>query len=152
MKTATFTMGVPAAGKTTIVESMYKDTTIIDPDKIKEGFVGYNPLESSVFHAESQKIAEKQFKLAILGEEDFVLDGTGTNAEKLIRRITEAKSCGFKINLIYVVVPLKISLERNRNRQRVVPVQIVVEKYQDIRYAFDAVAPHADSVLVINNE
>ena len=152
MKTATFTMGVPAAGKTTIVESMYKNITIIDPDKIKEGFVGYEAANPQGFHSESQKIAEMQFKMAILGEDDFVLDGTGTNAEKLIRRITEAKTQGFEINLIYVVVSLKVSLERNRNRQRVVPEQVVMEKYQDIRYAFDAVAPHADTVLVINNE
>ncbi len=151
-KTATFMMGVPAAGKSTIASKEFSDVKILDCDKIKETHPDYDPKNPSLVHAWSTGMLEKEFQKTLFEDESFVIDGTGANSDKMSRQITEAKSAGFKTRLVYVIVCLKTSLKRNSERIRVVPEEIVIAKYKDIRYSFDLVSPQVDEVEVIKNE
>ncbi len=151
-KTATFMMGVPAAGKSTVASKKFADVKILDCDKIKETHPDYDPKNPGAVHAWSASELEKQFQVALCFNDSFVIDGTGSNSDKMTRQITEAKMAGFKTRLVYVVVCLKTSLERNAQRERVVPREIVIAKYKDIRYSFDLVSPQVDKVEVIKNE
>ena len=152
MKTVVFLMGSPASGKSTVGRRMFPDAFIIDPDEYKKMIPGYDPKNPGVVHKESSKIAEHEFQMAIRDEHDTILvDGTGSNAEKMIRRMTEARIPGWEVVLLYVVCPLAVCLARNEARERTVDREMLIQKFLDIRYAFDAVAPHADIVKVINN-
>lgn len=152
MKKIVFTMGTPAAGKSTVSRAKFPSYNVIDSDEVKKTLDGYDPKNPHLVHLESKKIVAEMFSEALKTDENYVVDGTGANAEKLIRRMTEAKAHGFEVELLYVVVSLKTSLKRNSLRERIVPEEVVIEKYNDIRYSFEAVAPHADIVNVINNE
>lgn len=152
--TMTFTMGLPAAGKSTTVAARFAAThTVIDPDAVKEAHPDYDASNPQLLHAYSKQITEAAFLSALSGGEGlWVIDGTGTNAEKMVRKMNQAKAYGFKVELVYVKCTLVTSLKRNAARSRVVPEHVVREKALDISTSFEIVAPYADSVEVVNND
>ena len=150
---AIFTMGLPAAGKSTYVATVYPDSVVIDPDAIKEAHPEYDPKKPQELHAYSKEISEKRFAEALMNPvSSLVVDGTGTNAEKLVRRIEQARDAGYHITLAYVKCTLKTSLRRNAARPRVVPEHIIKEKARDVSTSFTLVSPYADEIVVIDTD
>ena len=150
-----FTMGLPGAGKSTVIRNndLAVGATVIDPDATKETHPDYDPKNPQALHIWSKRITDKQFADALAdGEGFFVIDGTGTNAEKMVRKIKAAQAAGFETELLYVQVSLKTSLFRNAKRERNVPEQVVREKSEDIATSFEIVARYADTITVINND
>jgi len=150
-----FTMGLPGAGKSTVIDRLGLLAThgVIDPDLIKTEQPDYDPKRPEVHHEWSSEEAERRFQAALAaGSESWIVDGTGTNAEKMIRRIREAQAAGFTTRLLYVRVRLATALSRNASRERVVPEAIVREKARDVATAFELVAASADAVQVVNND
>ncbi len=150
-KTATFMIGAPGAGKSRVAKEKFADRLILDCDTIKEQHPEYHPKNPGDVHEWSKVVLEEEFQAQIKKEESFVMDGTGANSDKMVRRMTEAKEEGFIIELFYVTVPLEVALERNAKRKRTVPKSVVIEKWKDIKYSFELVAPHASNITVINN-
>jgi len=154
-RTVVFTMGLPGAGKSTVANREMPNAAWIDPDEIKKSHPDYDPKNADAIHAWSQEETEKVWQNLLAGNTDddiTIMDGTGTNAEKMIRRIRQAQAAGFKAELFYVRVSLKTAIYRNANRERVVPEHIIRQKALDITTAFDICASEADAVQVINND
>ena len=151
-----FTMGLPAAGKSTTVAARYATThNVIDPDMIKESHPDYNPKAPEALHEWSSECAEQMFAAAIAaGAGCFVVDGTGTNAEKMARRIKQAREAGFFVRLLYVRCTIETSLRRNALRARTVPEFVIRERARDIATSFEIVAGYVgmDAVEVANND
>ena len=150
-----FTMGLPGAGKSTQMTrlGLTATHTIIDPDLIKLTLPGYDPKAPELVHAESALAAERQFKAALAqGTGLWIVDGTGTNSDKMVRRIREAQAMGFVCKVLYVRVTLETALARNAARTRTVPAGIVREKSLDITTSFEIVAGYADSLQIIDND
>ena len=150
-----FTMGLPGAGKSTVIKKnkIGEGATVIDPDAVKETHPDYDPKDPQALHVWSKKITDKQFADACFaGEGKFIIDGTGTNAEKMVGKMRQAQSAGFTCKLLYVQVSLATSLKRNAARERNVPEYVVREKSEDIATSFDIVARYADEVTVISND
>ena len=152
--TIVFSMGLPAAGKSTWISANLSEThTIIDPDAVKETHPDYDPKNPQALHAWSKEITDRMFLDALTaGSGLFVVDGTGTNSEKMIRRMKQARAAGFAVELVYVACSLETSLKRNAARARVVPPAILIEKAADISTSFEVVSPYADNVRVIEND
>lgn len=150
-----FTMGLPGAGKSTVIRKnkLAEGAQVIDPDAAKESHPDYDPKNPAALHEWSKKITDLAFAEALIaGEGFFVIDGTGTNAEKMVRKIKEAQGAGFEVELLYVQVSLRASLARNAARARNVPEAIVREKSQDIATSFEIVSRYADTIRVIVND
>lgn len=148
-----FFMGLPASGKSKFAKQYAATHVIIDPDAIKMTHPEYDPKDPNAIHEWSSMQEELQFSSALnSGVGQYVIDGTGTNAEKMVRRMTEAKARGFAVSLIYVTVSLQTSIARNAARVRVVPEYVIREKSMNIATSFQIVAPHADTVKVIDND
>lgn len=148
-----FLMGLPAAGKSTTAETIYADYTFIDCDRIKATHPDYDPKQAYLIHEWSSKMEEQMFLNALAeGTGNFVIDGTGTNAEKMVRRMNQAKAMGFVVTLVYVTCTLATSIRRAAKRTRQVPESMIREKALNIATSFQIVAPYADSVTVINND
>ncbi len=150
-----FTMGLPGAGKSTVLGQLGLLAThnVIDPDAHKARHPEYDPNAPELLHAWSSLEAEKEFQGACAaGEGLWIVDGTGTNSDKMVRRIRQAQAVGFTCRVVYVRVTLATALERNANRTRVVPENVVREKALDITTAFEIVAAVADSVTVVDND
>ena len=151
-KTATFMMGLPGAGKSTVARERYTDVQFLDPDEIKKEHPEYDPKNPNGTHAWSKLEEEKRFMVLVSGDSGFVLDGTGTNSDALVRRMKMADAFGFHVELCYVRVALQTAIERNANRVRVVPEDIIRAKALDISTAFEICAPYAQTVTIIDND
>ena len=152
-KLGIFLMGLPASGKTTLVNRRYGADprfVIIDPDEIAKGLPGYNVTQPQRTHESAKAIAESRFEGAIASGHEFVLDGTATNAEKLRKRMRHAREHGYWVHLLYVTVPLGVSLLRNSLRERVVPEQVIREKAEEVKGSFEKVRHEFDSIEIFD--
>lgn len=154
MKKALLTMGVPGAGKSYVLEHNYDLTnyTVIDPDAIKKEKADYSDDAPSVYHEWSKKEAEYRIATAIYKGDNIVIDGTGTNVEKMYKRINELQANGYMVEVLFVKVKLQTALKRNQERPRTVPEWIIYEKHESISTAFEIVAQVADVVTIILND
>lgn len=147
-----FTMGLPAAGKSTVSTSMFSSYKIIDCDSIKENHPNYDPSNPHILHAWSKVMVQGQFDAVLaLGRQNVIYDTTGTNAPRMSRQIMQAKRAGFKVSLLFVTCPLSVSIERNALRPRVVPQHIIEEKASTVSNVFNIIKHMVDSVQVVDN-
>ena len=152
-KEMVFAMGLPAAGKTTITRNLFTNThTFIDPDAIKETHPDYNPKEAFKVHDWSKIEEEKMWLNALTTDSDWVIDGTGVNAEKMVRRINQAKVMGFETKLVYVTCTLQTSIRRALKRVRQVPIDMIKEKALNISTSYEIVSKYVDSIVIIDND
>lgn len=171
---ALFTMGLPGSGKTTVARRLFDLEAMvkIDPDAFKESHPDYDPKNPQALHAWSNRKAEEQFAkvlyqtihllttqrrtttstLGLPTPADLFIDGTGTNAEKIVRRIQQAKAAGYRIQILYVQVTLETALERNAARERTVPESVLREKALDMATSFEIARAYADTVQVHDGE
>ena len=153
-KRMVFTMGLPGSGKSTVVNDRYAPHgyAIIDPDLFKATHPDYDPKDTSIVHDWSMDMAEEAFKNALTTDGLWVVDGTGVNAERMVRRINEAKAVGYDVSLVYVKVSVETALIRNAERPRSVPDALIISKARDIDTSFAIIEPHCDAVLTIKND
>ncbi len=150
-----FTMGLPGSGKSTTLGRMGLLAThqVIDPDAFKRSHPDYDPKAPELLHAWSSLEAEKAYQAATASTAGlWVVDGTGTNSDRMVRRIRQAQAMGFRCRLVYVRVSLATALSRNASRERSVPEQVIREKALDIATAFELVASVVDEVTVWDND
>jgi predicted kinase len=156
MKKAILTMGLGGAGKSTIIDRDYAEfkniATLIDPDRIKEEKEDYDPKQPEVYHVWSKEEAKKRMMTAMVNGENLIIDGTGTNVEKMAKWINELQVMGYTVELLYVQVSLQTALCRNSQRDRVVPEHIIREKADFISTAFEILSSRANIVTVKNND
>lgn len=151
---AVFMMGLPGSGKSHVKTRRYLQHAgfvDIDPDAIKMTHPNYDPERPFVVHEWSKDIADRLFRDTLNTGDPFVLDGTGTNADKIAHKMQEAREAGYRIFLAYVYTPIEVSLWRNRNRRRFVPESVIMEKGIDISKSFAYLRGLADKTKVVNN-
>jgi len=152
---AILTMGLPASGKSYTIKKHYSDfqenAVLIDPDEIKKTHPDYDPKNVQPIHSWSKKIAKQKMLRAIANEENMIIDGTGTNSEKMVKWIKDLQAQGYTTEIVYVKVSMKTSLKRNRQRERFVPEEIIREKAEFISTSFDILSSIADEITVIDN-
>ena len=147
-----FTMGLPAAGKSWMAAIEYPAHDAIDPDAIKESHPAYNPSNPAALHAWSQEVVTGLVADAMNTiDRNYLIDGTGINTEKMIARMTEAKTAGYSVTLMFVTCNLDTSIARNAARARVVPEHIIRDKAENVTAAFETLRLHADTVRGIEN-
>jgi len=151
MKHMIFTMGLPGAGKSRVSISRYPKAARIDPDEYKMAHPDYDPKNPGALHEWSLKMARKDFDLAVEAGGQYVVDGTGTNVDRLASKMRHAKLSGFKVTLLFVMAPLAVAIKRNASRERTVPEQVIRQKAATIYQAFEIAAQEADEVITINN-
>lgn len=148
----TFTMGLPAAGKSTVAKAMFSQAAFIDCDTVKESHPEYDPSNPAALHAWSKGVVKEQFAQALKsGVGHFVYDTTGTNADRMESEMAQARAAGFTVELVFITVPLTVSIERNLTRSRVVPLPVLMEKATIIQECFEHIKNHADTLTVKDN-
>jgi len=151
--TAVLTMGLPGAGKSTVIARMGFDSMLlIDPDKVKESHPNYDPKNPAALHVWSKQVTEAQIAEAIANGNDMVIDGTGTNVEKMVQRINSLQANGYTVKVVYVSVSVKTAIARNAARERTVPTEIILEKAEAIATAAEIVAHYADEMTIVAND
>ena len=151
MSKATIMIGGPGAGKSYIIGRDYADLDVLDSDAIKASHPDYDPKNPAALHEWSRQELVRAFFAKIATGEDFVLDGTGTSIERYASWMKDLSRAGYEITLVYVRTSLAVALERNRNRERVVPESIVREKHALVGTSFEVLSGYADEIRVVNN-
>lgn len=155
MAHAILTMGLPGSGKSTVVRDRYGDDhsyTLIDPDVVKAGHPDYDPKNPSALHAWSKAVTAAQLDDAIAAQRDVILDGTGTDPEKMVARIARMRDAGYEVTVLYVRVSLTTALARNAARVRTVPESVVRTKADMIQVSSEVVSSFADEFVIVDND
>lgn len=152
MKKLVIMAGLPGSGKSFVRSKTYDDLLVIDCDEIKKSIPGYDPKNPGAVHAQS-KILEQEAIYRALGDgESFVYDTTATNWAKVVKLIQDAKALNYKVELCYVKVSLSTALYRNSKRERVVPEDLIREKFSLLPIALDVLSGYVDSYIIVNND
>ena len=149
--TAVFMMGGPGAGKSYIRNREFPTLPVVDCDSFKEAHPDYDPKNPAALHEWSSVQCTKEFFRRLGGNDSFVYDGTGTNAEKMVDWMLKAQSAGFRVHLVYVTCPLHTALQRNANRERNVPEFVVREKHEVVDTSYMICKGFADETSIIDN-
>ena len=88
-------------------------------DKITKG-------DTSI-RGKAKELTKKQQDFYEAGRLGMIIDGTGDEVQKIKKKMEHAKSLGYDCYMVFVNTSLEVALERNRNRDRVLPDSLVTE-------------------------
>lgn len=137
--TAIFTAGAPGSGKTYTVHRLlgldqvemidldkaiknHPDFCVEQPKKVYEKVEAYEWADARVeelFQAALVRGANEPVRICI--------DGTGTNVARQQRRMSQARSAGFHVVMLYVMVAPEVCVRRNARRKRRVPKHVIMD-------------------------
>merc|ERR1719230_706571 len=139
-------IGLPGAGKSRVISHRYgsdpravEQLVVLDLDKEIVQHPEYDPKDPDRLYLskgrEAYKWADARVESKFLaGLSDprvrrLVVDGTGTNEERQVRRMRQAREAGFFVKALYVRVPVRTAIARAAMRKTgVTPERI--ELYQ----------------------
>lgn len=131
MTKLTIMSGVPGSGKSTLARQLAKetDTVIVSRDDLRFAFYGKyfgEPIDenfiTSVEHAAIRK--------ALLAGKNVISDNTHVRASYINDKIKVAWEVGAEYEVFRVDTPLAVSLVQNRNRDRVVPDNVILKMHK----------------------
>lgn len=147
------TAGLTGAGKTTVLKNLnLTDMQIANSDMFIESHPEYDPKKPELLHEWAKQENQKLIYRFMSNNEDFIIDGTGTNVERYAKYISDAKELGYTVELIYVQVKLETAIERNAKRSRTVPVSVIYKKAAIIEKTVAAIGAMCDEFRTINND
>ena len=83
--------------------------------------------------SKAKRIAQNRKSLFQEGRLGLVLDGTGDDYEKIQKRRDELESLGYDTYMIFVNTSLPVAIERNSQRSRSLPVDLVEESWKAVQ-------------------
>ena len=81
----------------------------------------------------AKKISKGTQKMYIEGRLGMVIDGTGKNYKKIEGQVKELRELGYDCYMVFVNTSKEIALERNNNRPRKLPVDMVTKMWQEVQ-------------------
>lgn len=145
MKEAILFIGLPGSGKTTYIETHFKNKgyMVVSADDLKDARPDLKP--TSEFEGEYREQLEKWHQWSVKGAEDMMvllsdlganvcMDSGGVNNSYSLRIIHMLKSQGYHVRLIHMDTPIEICLDRNEMRgEAKLPAEIILEKAKKIQ-------------------
>jgi len=163
---ALFIIGLPGAGKTSVKQRKLRempDAVDIEPDMIKRSHTKFRNNMGDETDDEVHRWSTRRSIDALEDvvesrkRPDFVFDSSGSNSSWLSMRIEAAKENGYRIELLWVDVPVEIALFRNRDRAALsrrgqwCPEQVILDKAKKMARSFETLRTWADSVQRLRN-
>ena len=81
----------------------------------------------------AKAITDKQKKFYEAGRLGMIIDGTGHRYDKISKLKKHAESLGYDCYMVFVNTSLKVAQERNQNRDRVLPEDLLAKSWQDVQ-------------------
>ena len=127
-----FLIGLPSAGKSSYCES-YKalnpDAVIVSSDAIREEVFG--DVNDQSHNQEVFNIVEKRCREALKANKEVILDATNLNRKRRINFIKVMPKC--EVEAVVFAIPFEVCCERNKNRERVVPENVMERMYKSFQ-------------------
>ena len=101
----------------------------------------------------AKRVVAKQTLNYISGKLGMLIDGTGHNANKISKKKKMLEGLGYDCFMVFVNTSLKVALERNANRERVLPDNVVKEYWTDCQQNLGKFQSMfgASNILIVDN-
>jgi predicted kinase len=63
----------------------------------------------------------------------MIIDGTGADYQRIVKQVNELRELGYDTYMIFVNTSLDVAQERNRNRKRSLPPDIVEDSWRSVQ-------------------
>lgn len=83
--------------------------------------------------SDSLKITAKQKEFYEAGRLGMIIDGTGHDFQKIKKMKDHAEQLGYDTYMVFVNTSLEVARERNLNRDRIVPDDILTKSWSDVQ-------------------
>lgn len=142
---AFFLAGGPGSGKSYVVRRTTGGTglKVVNSDDAFENLLKKAGLSMKMPESEKEprdavrtrakEITAKKKANYLEGRLGLIIDGTGREADKIIRQHRALKELGYDTHMIFVNTSLDVALQRNADRPRSVPEPIVVKSWKDVQ-------------------
>ena len=81
----------------------------------------------------AKQLTQKQKAFYEAGRLGMIIDGTGHRYDKIAKLKKHAESLGYDCYMVFVNTSLKVAQERNKNRERVLPDDLLSKSWQDVQ-------------------
>tara|TARA_R110000868_G_scaffold1626_2_gene12975 strand:- start:416 stop:1120 length:705 start_codon:yes stop_codon:yes gene_type:complete len=167
---AFFLAGGPGSGKSYVVRKSTGGTglKIVNSDDVFEKYLKDAGLEMDMTTAKAelqQEPRDKLFKQAkvvtqkkqdnyVDGRLGLVIDGTGSDYDRIAGQSTQLKRLGYDTHMIYVNTSLDVALARNAERERKVHASIATKSWKDVQSNLGKFSQHfrGNLIIVDNND
>ena len=142
---AFFLAGGPGSGKSYVVRKTTGGTglKVVNSDDAFESLLKKAGLSLKMpkseeeprdaVRARAKELTLKRRGNYLEGRLGLIIDGTGREADKIIRQHRHLKELGYDTHMIFVNTSLDVALQRNAERPRSVPEPIVVKSLKDVQ-------------------
>lgn len=164
-KLAIMTMGGPGSGKSSMLRSVDESKFVkVDPDDVRTKLPEYKQATSgdtvyrnasAMVHEEASDISKKILDKAIQNGQHVIVDGTGSSADSMIKKMKKLKDAGYHVHLMFAHLDnpdeaMHRVASRAEKTGRYVPESFVRDAYNKIPKNFEKVAREAHSFAVFD--
>ena len=124
------------------------------PDEVFQNLTGDGP-DSSGLRKFAKDLTAERRRLYQNGRLGMIIDGTGDDFQKIAREKAQLEEIGYQTYMIFVNTTLEVALERNENRDRVLPASIVQASHREVNQnigAFQGLFGSGNFMVVDNNQ
>jgi len=89
--------------------------------------------DASSMRSQAKSITKKQKTLYEAGRLGLIIDGTGHDYGKISKNKKHAEKLGYDTYMIFVNTSIEVALERNSNRDRVLPEKLVRDSWEGVQ-------------------
>ncbi|MDD4151624.1 MAG: zeta toxin family protein [Candidatus Gracilibacteria bacterium] len=150
-----FLAGAPGAGKSEFIDTIKYNSKfiVIDVDKYRVLFEGYEGYNASIFQNFSTKVANKLYKYCMHNNLNVIVDGTFGNLNIIEQNINQCikNNREFGVVLIYQdpVISYFYTKLRQLEGKRNVPQNVFIDKfYNSIQNAFEVKQKYKDMFFI----
>jgi predicted kinase/nicotinic acid mononucleotide adenylyltransferase len=143
---AVFLAGGPGSGKSFVVKKTGLASmgfVVINSDDAFERALkkaGLSTTPEDIFSVQGQEIrggaktlTAKRQETVLKGRLGVVVDGTGRDYDKIQKQAQILKDIGYDVGMIFVNTDMETALERNRQRERILPDDQVEKMWKDVQ-------------------
>ncbi|MDL5052471.1 AAA family ATPase [Desertifilum tharense] len=142
-------IGLPGSGKSTFARQLIANCPsyqLVSTDEIRAQLFGDEGFQGSWMQVWRQ--VEREFHQAVQQQAPTVYDATNAKRSYRQEAIALARQSGFTlITGIWLDIPLAVCLERNRERSRQVPEEIVLQMHRQLSDAPPSLAEGLDELV-----
>ena len=124
------------------------------PDEVFQNLTGDGP-DASGLRKFAKSLTKQRQKLYTEGRLGMIIDGTGDDYNKISAEKKELEEIGYDTFMIFVNTTLEVALERNENRDRVLPRSIVEASHREVTRnigGFQGLFGGSNFLIVDNNK
>ena len=125
------------------------------PDEVFSNLTNPTDPEYSGLRDFAKDLTAERRRLYQNGRLGMIIDGTGDDFQKISREKKELEDIGYDTYMVFVNTTLEVALERNENRDRVLPKSIVSASHKEVNRnigAFQGLFGSGNFMIVDNNQ